>query len=304
MIITLTGSNHFALNQERRKLVSDFLKENSDLALERLDGEETSYERIAEAAQSLPFLVSKKLVVLKTPGAQKQFQEKIEELLENVPETTGIVIIEPKLDKRLGYYKTLKKKTDFRQFDQLEARDLAKWLAEQAKARGAELSVADASHLVERVGANQELATNELEKLISFDHKVTRQTIDLLTEPTPQSTIFELLDAAFAGNQERTIELYKEQRALKVEPQQIIAMLAWQLHVLAVVKAAGNKPSNEIAREAKLSPFVVQKTQRIASKLSLGDVKNLVRDALELDVRLKSQSIDADEALQYFLLTI
>jgi DNA polymerase III delta subunit len=49
---------------------------------------------------------------------------------------------------------------------------------------------------------------------------------------------------------------------------------------------------------------VVQKTQRIASKLSLGDVKNLVRDALELDVRLKSQSIDADEALQYFLLTI
>jgi DNA polymerase-3 subunit delta len=304
MITTLTGSNHFALYQERQKLVNEFLQEHGDIALERLDGEETSYDRIAEAVQSLPFLASKKLVVLKTPGAQKQFQEKINELVENIPETTDLVIVEPKLDKRLAYYKTLKKKTDFRQLDQLEARDLARWLVEQAKAQSAELALADANYLVERIGANQELAANELEKLISFDPEVTRQTIDLLTEPTPQSTIFELLDAAFAGNQKRTVELYKEQRALKVEPQQIIAMLAWQLHVLAVVKAAGDKASNEIAREAKLSPFVVQKTQRIASKLSLDEVKKLVRDALELDVRLKSQSIDADEALQYFLLTI
>src|SRR3546814_19438404 len=65
---------------------------------------------------------------------------------------------------------------------------------------------------------------------------------DLLT---PQSTIFELLDAALSGNTRRALELYEEQRSMKVEPQQIIAMLAWQLHVLAVVKAAGERRSEE-----------------------------------------------------------
>ncbi|HSX44474.1 MAG TPA: DNA polymerase III subunit delta [Candidatus Saccharimonadales bacterium] len=304
MIVTLTGSNHFALNEERRKLTGEFLKEHGDLALERLDGEEASYDRIVEAAQSLPFLASKKMVILRNPGVQKQFQENIQELLKNVTDTTDLIIIEPKLDKRISYYKTLKKQTDFRQFDQLEARDLARWLVDQAKEQGAGLQLADANYLVERVGPNQELVAHELEKLISFDANVTHQSIDLLTEPTPQSSIFELLDAAFAGNKKRTIELYKEQRALKVEPQQIVAMLAWQLHVLAVVKTAGDRPSGEIAREAKLSPFVVQKTQGIARKLSMPEVKKLIRDALRLDIRLKSQGIDADEALQYFLLTI
>ena len=83
-----------------------------------------------------------------------------------------------------------------------------------------------------------------------------------------------------------------------------MAMLAWQLHVLATVKVAGDKSADEIAREAKLSPFVVRKTVMIAKKISLAEVKKLVRRALELDVRMKSQNIDADEALQHFLLTI
>ncbi len=304
MIITLTGSNHFALNEARRKLTGDFLGEYGDMGLERLDGEEASYERITEASQSLPFLASKKMVILRNPGTQKQFQENIDELLKNVPETTDLIIVESKLDKRLSYYKTLKAQTDFRQFDQLEPRELAKWLVEQAKQQSASVQLVDANYLVERVGANQELVANELEKLISFDPNITRRTIDLLTEPTPQSSIFELLDVAFAGNKKRTMELYKEQRALKVEPQQIVAMLAWQLHVLAIVKTAGDRPSGEIAREAKISPFVVQKTQSIARNLSTQDVKRLIHDALQLDIRLKSQSIDADEALQYFLLTI
>lgn len=304
MIVTLTGSNGFLLREDLRKFTADFVASQGDLALERIDGEEASYERISEAVQSLPFLASQKMVVLKSPSAQKQFQENAEDLLKNVPETTDLIIIEPKLDKRLAYYKTLKKQTDFRQFDQLDARDLAKWLVEQAKEQDAQLVLTDANYLVERVGVNQELVANELTKLISFNPDITRQNIDHLTEPTPQSSIFELLDAAFAGNKRRTTELYKEQRALKVEPQQIVAMLAWQLHVLAVVKTAGNKPSGEIARQAKLSPFVVQKTQNIARELGTEEVKKLIHDALELDIRLKSQSIDADEALQYFLLTI
>ncbi len=70
----------------------------------------------------------------------------------------------------------------------------------------------DAKYLVMRVGANQQTLSNELAKLLSYDKAITRQTIDLLTEQTPQSTIFELLDAAFAGNSKKAMELYAEQR--------------------------------------------------------------------------------------------
>lgn len=292
------------LKAELDRLVGDFVQEHGDFALERLDGEEAEYGRITESVQSLPFLASKKLVVLKNGGANKQFAENIEHILDSITDSTDLIIVEPKLDKRLSYYKTLKKKTDFREYAALDVLGLANWLNKAAKERGGELKTADARYLVERVGTNQQLLSNELNKLLNYQPNVTRETIDLLTEATPQSTIFELLDAAFAGNIKRALKLYAEQRTLKVEPQQILAMIAWQLHILALIKTAGQRSADDIAKDAKINPYVVRKSQSIARKLTLAELKKLVHDALELDVRLKSQSIDADEALQHYLLTI
>jgi len=304
MVTTLTGSNYFLLKAELERLVAGFVKESGEFGVERLDGEEAEYSRITESLQSLPFLASKKVVVLKNGGANKQFAENIEQLLGSMSDSTDLIIVEPKLDKRLGYYKTLKKKTEFKEFNELDANGLAQWLLDKSKLQGGSLQRNVVRYLVERVGANQQLLSNELEKLLQYQPEITRQTIDLLTEAAPQSTIFELLDAAFAGNAQRAMALYAEQRALKIEPQQIMAMIAWQLHVLAVIKTAGQRGADEIARDAKLNPYVVRKSQAIARKLTLPGLKKLVHDALALDVRLKSESIDADEALQHYLLTL
>jgi DNA polymerase III subunit delta len=304
MITTLTGGNSFRMQSKLDKLSQAFIKEQGDLAVERIDGQEAEFEKIREALTSLPFLADKKLVILREGGANKKFAEEVEQIIGEVPETTDVILVEPKLDKRLAYYKYLKKSTDFQEFNELDQNDLARWLADAAQAKGGSLNSNDARYLVERVGQNQQLLSNELEKLLLYDLKVTRQTIDLLTEPTPQSTIFQLLEAAFAGNQKRVLNLYAEQRAQKVEPQQIIAMLAWQLHVLALIKTAGGRNADQIAQEAKLNPFVVRKSQGIARDLSSGEVRKMVADLLKIDRASKRTSIDTDEALQNYLISL
>ena len=304
MIVTLTGENAYALRAELDGIVQGFLAEHDEFGVERLDGEEADYGRLQEALTSLPFLADKKLVVLRRPGANKEFTEHAEELLAGVPETTDVVILEPKLDKRLAYYKLLKSKTDFREFKELDAAGLARWLVSEAGKQGAKISPADANYLVQRVGANQQLLGNELTKLMLYNPQISRQSIDLLTEATPQSTIFELLEAAFAGNAKRTMQLYQEQRVQKVEPPQIIAMLAWQLHVLALIKAAHDRSADQIAADAKLSPYVVKRSQAIARRLTLAELKTLVADLLAIDVRSKTSAFDADEALQNYLLKL
>lgn len=304
MIITLTGENSFGLQGELDKIVKSFVKQHGDLALERVDGEEAEFEKIREVVSSLPFLASEKLVILRAPGTNKQFTEQAEQILAEAPETNDVVLVEPKLDKRTAYYKYLKKETDFREFPELDQFGLANWLVQAAKVANGSLSQADARYLVERVGANQQLLSNELDKLLLYDSKIDRRTIDLLTEPAPQSTIFQLLEAAFAGRTKTVLKLYAEQRAQKVEPAQIIAMLAWQLHVLAIVKAAGDRSSEIIAKEAKLNPFVVRKSQGIARNLTLSELKKLVSDLLKIDIAMKRTAIDADEALQHYLMTL
>jgi len=304
MITTLTGANDFARTAELEARTMAFAQEYGEFAVERLDGEAASADQMRAAVESMPFLSERKLVVLRQPSAQKDFAESIDAFLGAIPDATDVIIHEPKLDKRLNYYKTLKKRTDYQEFAELDATGLSRWAVAYAAEHAGNLHAADARMLIDRLGASQQLLRSELDKLLAYEPHITRQTIEALTERTPQSTVFELLDAAFAGNATRAMALYKEQRALKVEPQAIIALLAWQLHILALVCAGAPRPADEIARVAKLSPFVVRKSQRLAEKLSLARIKTQVAQLLELDKRLKTQSMDADEAVQLYLLRL
>lgn len=304
MIITLTGPNEYMITNELSKVKESFLAQHSELALENLDGEDVTSDRLIEAVQSLPFLASKKLVILKNPGAQKEFTDSIVHVLNDIPETNDIIIVESKLDKRSSYFKELKGKTQFKEFTQPDPVKLSNWIVQYASEGHGNITLSDARYFLERIGHNQQLLASELDKLLTFDLKISRSNINLLTVPTPQSTIFELLDAAFAGDKKRAMNLYNQQRAMKIEPQQIVAMLAWQLHVLAIVKTAERNSADEIAKKAKLSPYVVSKTMSIAKKLTLQEVKQLINQALKLDISLKSQSISADDALKHYLLTI
>ena len=134
--MTLTGDNAFALQRQLHQLVADFTAEYGDLAVQHLDAQEASYEQVLEAITSLPFLTSRKLVILRQPSTHKQFAEGIEQLLDDVPETNEVILLEPKLDIRLSYYKTLTKQTDFHNFPELDINGLTRWLVEAAKEQG------------------------------------------------------------------------------------------------------------------------------------------------------------------------
>jgi DNA polymerase-3 subunit delta len=302
MVITITGENDFARSQELKKLVADFVSAEGDLALEQIDAEDTEFVRIQEAVTSLPFLANIKMVVLRSPSKSKEFADKAEELLDGLPETTELVLYEPKCDKRSSLYKLLKKLTDFREFTTLDAAGLQRWAVQLAGASGAMLSSGDARYLLDRVGLNQQLLAGEIEKLCLPGGTIDRERINNLTEPTPQSSIFQLIDAAVRGDTRGALRLYDEQRAMKVEPQQIIAMFSWQLHIMAVVKTAAGRSPDQIAREAKLNPYVVGKTATLAGSMPLSQLLQKIDDLLLIDLRSKRESLDLDDALKHFIL--
>ncbi len=303
MIVTLSGNNSLALRQRLSQLREDFAKKHGELALERLDADSVEAPQIVEAVQSLPFLSERKMVILQGLGASPA-SEQIEQIIDSAGEQVDLVLIEPAPDKRTVYYKTLQKKTQLESFEELDARSLPAWLVQATKGQGGTISHGDANYLVERVGPNQQALSTELAKLITYDPAITRETIDLLTEPTPQTKIFDLLDAAFAGNKAKTLRLYEEQRAQKVEPQMILAMIAWQLRTLVALKLAGDKPSGQVVKDFGINPYVLSKSARLASQTSPEKLKELVGQALDVDYRSKTGIFDLDEALKNYLITI
>lgn len=304
MITAITGSNSYLMRRRLDQLTGDFVKQYGDFALERIDAEDADPETVLEAIQSLPFLASRKMVVLRGLGSNKTASGQIEQFIDAADDACDVIFYEPLPDKRTGYFKVLKSKTQLEEYEELDPRSLAGWLVEEAKRQGGQLSPADAGYLVERAGTNQELLANELEKLLISNPVISRKDIDELTVKTPQSKVFDLLDAAFAGDKERALELYADQRAQKVEPQAIMAMIAWQLKLLALAKAGGGKSSQQIAKDAGLSPYPVMKAQNLARKIDDGRMRDMVAEALKIDEMSKTKTIDLDEALKTYLVTL
>lgn len=304
MVQVLTGENAYLLSQKLSQIKDDFVKSYGDFGIEQYDAGDTSLGRLVEAVSSMPFLSEKRMVIVHSLSTNKEIINDIEHFLDSVSGSTELVIVESKFDKRLTLYKALKKRTEMFEFSELDERALAKWAVEYVSSIKGSIKPNDVEFLIARVGINQVGLKNELDKLVSFDTNITRDSIEMLTEPLLRSSVFDLLDAAFAGNRQKTLSLYDDQRRQQVEPQAIMGMIAWQVHILAVVKLNEKDGADTIAKSAKLNPFVVRKAMNLTRNLSEQQVKDLVARTLELDVRLKSEQIDADDAVQHFLLTI
>jgi len=304
MIVTLSGSNDYLISKELHKLLSDFSASHGDMAVEKLFADEVDYQKIYDALTSLPFLSTRKMVVIYDPSTNKQFIEKAEYLLNNMADSTDVIFMETKIDKRSSLYTILKKQTDYREFNKLDENGLVNWLVGLAKTQKATISSSDARFLVERLGTNQQMLFSELSKVALYDKNITKKTIELNTEPIPQSSIFNLLESIFSGDSKRALTLYKEQRALQVDPQIIISMIVWQFQIISLIKAGRNLSSEQIAKDAKMKPYTVSKTTRIASKITLSQLRRMIHDLLDLDIKLKSKKIDPDEALELYILSL
>lgn len=304
MIITLAGANSFALRRRLNELVRKFVAKHGELALERIDAEEAENASVEEAILAPTFLSERKMVIVRNGSANKSFAEHIEQIISSIPPSTHLILYEPAIDRRTAYFKVLKSKTKFEEFAQLDKNRLSKWLVEEAKNQDAKLTFSDANYMVERLGENQELLFNELAKLALYNSEISRANIDLLTDPTPQSKVFDLLDAAFAGRKARALELYADQRAQRVEPQAILAMIAWQLQLLAVIKFAEDRNTGEIAKDSGINPYPLTKAKGLAERLSEQKLREMTDEASEMDLKSKTTSYDLDEALKTYITTL
>ncbi|MCA9348091.1 DNA polymerase III subunit delta [Candidatus Saccharibacteria bacterium] len=304
MIVVLTGTNDYLRTKALADLRSDFVDKYGDFDTEKLESENITFDKLLGSVVSIPFMSERKLVVLRGISSLGLSTEQVDKLIEASGQTTDLIIDEPEFDKRSSVYKKLKKQADFREFTKLESYALGKWLIAEVAIRGGSIDLADAQHLLGMIGDNQLMLSNEIDKLLSFDTKISRQSIDRLVEPVASSKIFDLLHAMFDGNKQRALELYNDQRRQNVEPHEIIGMIAWQLHVILLVKYSQLNKISNIASFTKLNPYVVTKTSDLTSNLSEQKIQYLVSRLLNLDYDMKTRSIDVDDAVQNFILAI
>lgn len=301
MIITITGKNQLLASRKLQELTGAYTQRYGDTNLRDFSLAEDEVEHIGGAVNTQPFLAEQSLTVIKDIAAAKSQHEALQKILEEHQDHAVIVLYDPQLDKRTGFFKYLKANSQLHDFSEMNEDQLAGWLMKEAQEKEIQLDRAAAVKLVEHVGANMLLLSSELNKLALFDRPITVELIERTVPAEPRENIFNMLDAAFAGRTATAMKIYGELMANRVEPMYVLSMLIWQLHNVLLVKYAGDMPLDAVAKKSGVSPFVLKKSASIARRRSASQLRGMMRELAEADMQLKSSAVNAELLVETIL---
>ena len=329
------GESHpvvYLLNGEDEFLIARFVAElerkmgdpaTASMNTTRLDGNSFNLDQLASVANALPFLATRRLVILTHPiarlsgqAAQKSFTDR----LEKVPPTTALVLIEDRLltldrDREKGKIHWLerwalehKDTVYLRTFRAPRGPELVKRIQEGAKKYGGQITTEAALLLASLVDNDPRLADQETEKLLAFvnySRPIDYDDVMAVTADTGQGDIFTLVDAL--GSRDGTRAMGMLQRLLEYQDYYaIFGMIARQFRLLIQARESLDlgKQKAEIQRQLQLHPYVAEKLLGQAHRFALPELEQVYHRLIEVDEMVKTGQMPERLALETFVATI
>ena len=199
--------------------------------------------------------------------------------------------VQPKKDGVL--FKSLSKSG--RMFPVLGIEQLSSWLVEEAKKLGTKMDVNAARTMVQRLGSDRWRLIGELEKLALTVINITVAEVTAVVPEPEQAEIFSVLDALARGEKGRAIEGIQVLLEEGNGEFYILAMLAYQLRTLFVVRSGIDQGLKqfEVVREAKIKSYSVQKNWEVAKRRPAVVWRDALTRVLVTDWAIKQGRMDA-----------
>jgi len=304
MILFLYGPDTFRSQEKLREMKEKFIREvdPSGLNLHSIDAGNLDVEALENTLLAAPFLVKKRMVVIKnflTAKHQDKTLKKILDILNaNTASDTIIVFWEGALDEKkikgnIIYKKLVKEQYKYA-FNELRPEQVEKWIREKAEKNGNGISPTAAALLASVVGNDLWRANSELQKLIAYadKKKIEESDVQEMCQTASEESIFLLTDAIGQKNTPRALALLRNQLSSGVSEIEILNTMLWHFKNLIVVKSAettlGTANNFEIAKAAGLHPFVAKKTLLQARNFQAEELKSIYRGLTALDGKIKT----------------
>jgi DNA polymerase-3 subunit delta len=284
----------------------------------RLDGRTANLEDIRLAANAMPFLAPRRLVIVDHPLAKavsQTFREKFEAFLNQLPPTTGLVLIEYKTLKKenwlVAWSEAAGKRAFVRSFSLQNEKDMVKWIQEQARHAGGKFTPPAAALLASLVGADSRTAYQEIQKLLAYTNSqrpVEPEDVDLLTAAERKLEDFALPNALREMDGRKGLNVLH--RLLEEDdPLSILGSTIYQIRVLLLARTVLDQGGgvDEIVQELtrypnlKIKPYPARLAAEAARRMDMADLELIYRRLLEIDAAIKSSEIEGDLALDLFV---
>lgn len=297
MITWLVGENTFEVNEALKGIESSF-----NGSAEKFDATELSLAQLPDLLMGVSLFATERLVIIRDITTNSTLWEKLPDWLPRVSDTIHVVFIDTKPDKRTIGYKTLKAAADLKEFPAWTDKEYAKaeqWVAKRAEHLSIPIAKPEVRHLVARVGVDQWQLASALDTLHLLD-TISTQTINDIIPANPTENVFSLLELALEGDG-ASIARTVQTLSLQEDPYSIFGLLTSQVLTLAAVTYG--EPTDPVAKDFAVHPFVASKLGRHAQKLGKAKVAAIVQACAQTDAEFKRSKAEPWLLTEKFLLT-
>lgn len=335
-VVLLHGDDAPGLNDRAKAVLPTLgIDEVNEFNFQRFDGERASISDVRAAAYTLPFFTPRRAVILHNPQVLARAEAgraAMIELLDNLPETTTLVLVQ--LDEYQPYgrdkgWKNLResggrgakgetivgwvtKHAERAKYEVVklpDVREMNRWIIAEGKRQGGVISDSAAVLLTSIIGNDTGQARMEVTKLLNYvdlSRPVTAEDVRLLTPEGGQASVFTLADHIAAGDSKKALaELGKLLR--ESDPNEIFPMVIRQFRLLLLAKEAwqkGVRSKYDASTLLGVAVFPAEKALEQSKRFSMEQLEYWYRSLLELDRQNKSSEADLLVGLQTLIARI
>jgi len=310
MIFFLYGDDTFRSQEKLNEITEKFLTNNpTGSGLSVFDFQEDksklSFSRVSESLGVRGLFSQKQLIVAKH-FLKNSLKDETKKALEFFAEQKDIfedkdvvlIFLEAGLGKKKNELQNLLLKQSKKQeFPALSGIKLLSWIGERVKKSGLSVDISRTAgeKLIAFVGADLQLLSQEIEKLVSFKESgmIEEQDVDALVSAKATADIFATIEAVTSGDKKKALMEFHRQMEKGDDAHYIFSMYVYQFRNLLKISEffdKGVRNNYEIARLVGLHPFVVQKAFPQISHWGSAKIKSAYEKLAKIDLDAKTSA--------------
>lgn len=303
----LYGPEAYLRRQYRDKLKNAMAAPDDNMNFAAFEGKETDVEAVIELAETLPFFAEQRVILIENSGFFKNSCERLAEYLPKTPATTHFIFVEDEVDKRSKCYKAVQKTGKVVEFATQTEELLTRWILSRLKKEGKNITGSVMQLFLSKTGTDMGNIDRELEKLICYTMGrpvIEAADVEAIATEQTQNKIFEMVNAIAEHNQRKALDLYYDLLTLKEPSMRIMYLISRQFQVLLNVKdmSARGMDQASMAKIAGIPPFAVRRNVSQAKGFSMEQLKQALRDGVDLEEAVKTGRMNDQMAVEIFLM--
>ncbi len=290
----LGGDEAYLRKQYRDKLKNALVPDGDTMNCTVYSGKDINVNEVADMAGTMPFFAERRVIIIENSGWMRSPDDKIIDIVKNIPETTYMIFVEEETDKRSRLYKAITANGYAALCEMQDEAMLKKWIMGLLKKENKTITPDALNLLLDRTGTDMENIRREVEKLVCYkyyDEGITEEDVSSLCVVRVQNKIFDMVEAVAQKNQKEALDMYYDLIALKEAPMKILALIARQFNMLLQVKEMRQKgyPESDIAKQTGLNPYYLKKKYIPQSaRFEVSQLKNALTACVEAEESVKT----------------